>query len=84
MDANENIVILIFVNGKASSVPAGLTVSGLLEHLGVDPAKVAVEMDRRIVRKGEWATSPVGDGAEFEIVQFVGGGSKPFKWRVFN
>jgi thiamine biosynthesis protein ThiS len=75
MDAREVPQISIFVNGKAGSAPAGLTVAGLLDHLGVDPAKVAVELNRRIVRKADWAAALVEDGAEVEVVHFVGGGS---------
>jgi thiamine biosynthesis protein ThiS len=46
----------------------------LLESLGLDPARVAVELDRRIVKPHDWAATPVSGGARLEIVQFVGGG----------
>lgn len=55
-------------------MPAGLTVRTLLVHLDVIPDRVAVELNRRIVRQPEWDSIEVGDGAEIEIVQFVGGG----------
>jgi thiamine biosynthesis protein ThiS len=64
----------IVVNGETRSVPAGTTVLAQLRLLGVAPERVAVEMDRRIVRQPEWESTPVGPGAQFEIVQFVGGG----------
>ena len=64
----------IVVNGKQAVVPAGLTVEGLLAELGVDRGRVAVELNRAIVRKGDWAGAKVEAGAEVEIVQFVGGG----------
>jgi len=35
---------------------------------------VAVEMDRRIVKRIEWETLELRSGAAVEIVQFVGGG----------
>ena len=66
--------ITIVVNGQAHTVPEGLTVSGLLKHLGLDGGRIAVELDRRIVRKTEWESTPVAAGARLEIVQFVGGG----------
>ena len=66
--------IEIVVNGESRTVPPGLTVGGLLACLGLDPARVAVELDRRIVRKAEWDSVPVAAGARLEIVQFVGGG----------
>jgi len=46
----------------------------LLDFLELDPERVAVEMNRMIVRRPAWSTTPVPGGATFEIVQFVGGG----------
>jgi thiamine biosynthesis protein ThiS len=64
----------IVVNGEATRIAEGLTVAGLLRQLELDPARVAVELDRRIVRKGEWDSIVLAGGARLEIVQFVGGG----------
>jgi thiamine biosynthesis protein ThiS len=64
----------ILVNGAPTRIPEGLTVAGLLRHLQIDPARVAVELDRRIIRKAEWDGAVLAAGATLEIVQFVGGG----------
>ena len=74
MDANELQTISIVVNGEPEQVPPGLNVSALLVHLKVDPARVAVELNREIVRKTVWDTTLVENGARLEVVQFVGGG----------
>lgn len=66
--------IEIVVNGDTRTVPAGLTVLGLLDHLGTHPERVAVELNRSIVRRPDWDRTPVAPGAQLEIVQFVGGG----------
>ena len=66
--------IEIAVNGEARQVPPGLTVTGLLQWLGVGGARVAVERNQRLVRKAEHASTPVEAGDRFEIVSFVGGG----------
>lgn len=66
--------ILVKINGEERSVPAGKSVRGLLDYLGIEADRVAVELDRKIVRKGDWARTMVGAGAEVEIVMFVGGG----------
>ena len=50
------------------------TILQLLESLALDPARVAVELDRRIVKPHDWGTTPIAEGAHLEIVQFVGGG----------
>ena len=62
------------MNGERRSVPAGLTVDGLLAFLGMNPGRVAVELDRAIVRKSDWTATEIRDGAQLEVVWFVGGG----------
>lgn len=64
----------ITVNGELRTAVEGLTVLGLLEQLQLDPARVAVELDRRIVKQPLWRETTLHAGAEVEIVQFVGGG----------
>jgi sulfur carrier protein len=66
--------ILITVNGESRMASDGQTVLGLLEELQLDPARVAVELDRRIVKQPLWRETPLRAGAQIEIVQFVGGG----------
>ena len=76
MSTNDQVneQIQVAINGEMRSIPNGQTILGLLESLELDPARVAVELDRRIVKPRDWAATPVGDGAKLEIVQFVGGG----------
>jgi len=64
----------IVVNGVARQAPAGQTLLELLRELQLEPSRVAVEMDRRIVKRSEWETLELPAGAKIEIVQFVGGG----------
>ena len=74
METAETKTIEIVVNGEPARVPEGLDVARLLEFLEIDPARVAVELNRSIVRKQEWNTTAVEGGAQLEIVWFVGGG----------
>ena len=64
----------IVVNGQPHSAPEGQTLLGLLRHLQLDPARVAVELDRRIIKQPLWTETVLRPGAQLEIVQFVGGG----------
>ena len=66
--------ISVTINGDSRRVPAALTVATLLAHLGLESDRVAVELNRSIVGREQWASAPVSDGANLEIVQFVGGG----------
>ena len=63
----------IQVNGEPRETRAE-TVLALVEELGLDVRKVAVERNLEIVPKSLHATTPVADGDRFEVVQFVGGG----------
>ena len=64
----------ITVNGEPQTAPQGLTILGLLQQLQLDPERVAVELDRRIVKQPYWPETVLRTGAQLEIVQFVGGG----------
>ena len=66
--------IEIVVNGKPRTALEGQTILGLLRDLGLDPTRVAVEYDRRIVKQGQWPETVLRAGSQVEIVQFVGGG----------
>jgi sulfur carrier protein len=67
-------LIEIVLNGEKRQVPEGLSVSGLLAHVGIVADRVAVELELEIVPRGKWAATPVLDGAQVEVVHFVGGG----------
>lgn len=66
--------IEIVVNGEVRRAPEGRSLSELLVWLGIDSARVAVELNRSIVSRRDWHQTPVTSGAALEIVQFVGGG----------
>ena len=74
MEVAETKTIEVVLNGEAKRVPQGLDVKALLEWMGIDAGRVAVELNRAIVRKQDWATAEVQDGAVLEVVWFVGGG----------
>lgn len=66
--------ISIILNGEPGTAPLGATIADLLSRLQLDPQRVAVELDRRLVRRDRWADTVLEPGAQLEIVQFVGGG----------
>jgi len=69
-----SVSIEIVVNGEQREAASGQTVLGLLQELQLDPARVAVELDRRILKQPRWSETVLEAGAQLEIVQFVGGG----------
>lgn len=64
----------IQVNGESRTFPAGATVADVLSQLDLAPERVAVELDRAILRRDRWTTERLREGSRLEIVQFVGGG----------
>ncbi|MGA7124487.1 MAG: sulfur carrier protein ThiS [Polyangiaceae bacterium] len=64
----------VTVNGTRQDVPEGVTVRGLVEHLGLTEGPVAVEINRAIVPRALHAQTRVEPGDVVEIVHFVGGG----------
>jgi thiamine biosynthesis protein ThiS len=67
-------VLTIVLNGEPRSVPHSTTVADLVAGLGLVPAQVAVEKNRDIVPRAEYARTELHEGDRLEIVTFVGGG----------
>jgi sulfur carrier protein len=72
--ASQGLQLTLTVNGEARSVPAGTSVTGLLEEIGLAERKVAVERNLEIVPRSQYATTMLGAGDAIEIVHFIGGG----------
>lgn len=66
--------ITVIVNGEDRTAPAGLTLSAFLDHLGLDPRKVAVERNLEIAPRSAYDTIKIAPDDRIEIVHFVGGG----------
>jgi thiazole synthase len=64
----------IRVNGEHRRVPGGITLVEVLNELGLDPQRVAVERNLEIVPRSALGEVRVEDGDSYEIVHFVGGG----------
>lgn len=63
------------INGEDCEVSAIQTLAELLAQLGMKPDRVAVEVNRELVRRDRWSETKLADGDKLEIVHFVGGGS---------
>ena len=63
----------IEVNGEHREIDAG-TILDLVETLGLNPKKVAVERNLEIVPRSLHGETALSDGDRIEIVQLVGGG----------
>ena len=63
------------INGEERSFSDGLTLAAVVEQLGVKADRVAIELNKIIVRREAWAATKLRDGDRLEVVHFVGGGT---------
>jgi thiamine biosynthesis protein ThiS len=64
----------VYVNGEAREFSSPLSLDQLITELDLPPARIAVELNRAVVRRNEWNTTELRDDDRIEIVHFVGGG----------
>jgi len=62
------------INGQEREFPSPLSLAALVESLGMKAGRVAVELNRNIVPREQWATTSLAEGDRLEVVHFVGGG----------
>jgi sulfur carrier protein len=67
-------LISVEINGQRREIPSGLNIRTLLALLAIDPQRVAVELNRSIIRKSEWDATTISPNDQIEVVMFVGGG----------
>ena len=68
------MTIEIVLNGERRAVPLGTRVDQLVALLDLTPEQVAVERNRRLVRRAEHAATTLEAGDQIEVVTLVGGG----------
>ena len=71
------MTLQITLNGETKALDVATSVRGLLESLGLDPAKIAVERNLEIVPRSTYGHVALTDGDRLEIVHFIGGGNAP-------
>jgi sulfur carrier protein len=64
----------INLNGEPKDVSEGTTLLALVEQLSLAPERLAVELNREVVRRADWPAVTLSEGDRVEIVHFVGGG----------
>ena len=73
--------MVIQLNGEQHNVEAGITIAGLLQHLGIRLDQVAVEINLEIMEKSGFEARLLKEGDLVEVMSFIGGGS-PRIWFV--
>ncbi len=64
----------VFINGETKEVQGQISLSELLKLLALPQQRIAVELNREVVRRKDWENVQINDADKIEIVHFVGGG----------
>ena len=64
------------INGEDRDCTGVTTLSDLISQLGMKADRVAIELNRNLVRRDQWSDTKLSNGDKLEIVHFVGGGAQ--------
>ena len=65
----------VFINGESKEISGTPSLAELIDQLDLPAARIAIELNRDVVRRSDWSSTMLQDGDRIEIVHFVGGGS---------
>lgn len=65
----------IFINGESREFSGSPSLAELITELDLPAARIAVELNRNVVRRSDWDGTILRDDDRVEIVHFVGGGA---------
>jgi thiamine biosynthesis protein ThiS len=64
----------VFVNGDEKEFSPEISLAELITQLDLAAPRIAIELNREVVRRSDWGGTMLKDGDRIEIVHFVGGG----------
>lgn len=64
----------VFINGETRELESELNLLELLKKLELPTERIAIELNKSVVRKKDWETINISDADKVEIIHFVGGG----------
>ena len=65
----------VYVNGESRELSGPTSLAELITQLDLPAARIAVELNRAVVRRNDWNKTMLQDEDRIEVVHFVGGGS---------
>ena len=64
----------VFINGESKEISGTPSLAELINQLDLPVTRIAIELNREVVRRNEWSSTMIRDEDRIEIVHFVGGG----------
>lgn len=64
----------VFINGEIKEFDAEINLQKLLKSLSLPTERIAVELNKQVVRRKDWENTTLNETDKIEIIHFVGGG----------
>ena len=64
----------VFINGESKELSGTPSLAELITQLDLPAARIAIELNRAVVRRSDWSGTILNNDDRIEIVHFVGGG----------
>jgi len=64
----------VVINGETKEIVNKVSLSELLKHFSLPSERIAIELNKEVVRKKDWESIKINDADKIEIIHFVGGG----------
>lgn len=64
----------VLINGETRKIENELNLRQLLEKLELPTERIAIELNKDVIRKKDWESIKISDADKIEIIHFVGGG----------
>ena len=69
-----NIIMKVVINGEIKEIAKKINLQALLKNLSLASERIAVELNKEVVRKKDWENIEINEADKIEIIHFVGGG----------
>ena len=64
----------VVINGETKEIAKEINLQQLLKNLSLPSERIAVELNKEVVRKKDWENILINNADKIEIIHFVGGG----------
>lgn len=64
----------VTINGETRNLETGINLRQLLEKLELPTERIAIELNKDVIRKKDWESIKIVESDKIEIIHFVGGG----------
>jgi thiamine biosynthesis protein ThiS len=71
----QSVFMRVYVNGESRDLAGSPSLAELITQLDLPAARIAVELNREVVRRNDWSGTMLHEDDRIEIVHFVGGGA---------